>query len=82
MITLIGTLLSVLFWYLKEYSTKTSDPVYRRQERSNEIDKEILTDNADAANVRLDQWLREIQSNQRRESGDKSQGGTVSVPTT
>lgn len=76
---IIGTVLGAVWFIAKRQILKADDPAEIRRKQSEQIAQEILRDDADSANRRLTQWLRNaaIRGPVIRPGSVEAQGGTT-----
>ena len=72
-------LLTLVFgavWYVvKRKLDHVETPAEKAASLHEEVSKEIVRNDADAANRRIDDWLRALQSNQRGQGNSAAQSG-------
>jgi hypothetical protein len=59
-IALLGTVAAILFWFLKRYGARQDDPLVHQQKRYEEIDKELVKRDSQAASAALDDDLNKL----------------------
>ncbi|MDB6057237.1 MAG: hypothetical protein JWO95_1081 [Verrucomicrobiales bacterium] len=71
-ISLVSLVLGIIFWFLKRRDAQTNDPQLQNRKRYEQIDRDIATQNSDAATLHSNSDLDELDRVQRAtSSGDQ-----------
>ena len=63
-ITLLGTLASLVFWLVKRRAAQADDPAVRKENYAKQVQREVATDDERGANERLAAGLRALHGDQ------------------
>ena len=71
-ISLVSLVLGIIFWFLKRRDAQTNDPQTQNRKRYEQIDRDIATQNSDAATLHSNSDLDQLDRLQRATtSGDQ-----------
>ena len=76
-ISLVASILGFIFFLVRRKLAIVKTPSEKLADAHKEISKEIITGDANAANRRLDDWLRQLQGNKQRQGSVASKGGSA-----